>query len=170
MSPYFLNNSCTPFSDDPSVFQSTTACQLGNAPIYAVNVSNFRDVQAGFEFAQEKNVRLVVKNTGHDYLGRSNGQGALSLWTHNLKEITFLNYTSSRYTGPAVRIGAGVQAYEIYDAAAARGLRFVGGFCPTVGVAGGFVGGGGHGLLMGAYGLAADNTLEYEVVTPRGEH
>ncbi|KAK3307385.1 FAD binding domain-containing protein [Chaetomium strumarium] len=170
MSPYFLNNSCTPFAEDPSVFESAAACKMGNAPAYAINVSSAADVQAGFRFARDKNVRLVVKNTGHDYLGRSNGQGALSLWTHNLKDMTFLNYSSSQYTGPAVKLGAGVQAFEVYAAAAARGLRFVGGFCPTVGVAGGFVGGGGHGLLMGAYGLASDNTLEFEVVTPRGEH
>ncbi|KAK4240549.1 hypothetical protein C8A03DRAFT_13153 [Achaetomium macrosporum] len=170
MSPYFLNNSCTPFAKDEAIFESAAACKMGNAPVYAINVSSVADVQAGFRFARDKNVRLVVKNTGHDYLGRSNGQGSLSLWTHNLKNITFLNYSSKQYTGPAVKLGAGVQAFEIYAAAAARGLRFVGGFCPTVGVAGGFVGGGGHGLMMGAYGLASDNTLEFEVVTPRGEY
>ncbi|KAK3292174.1 uncharacterized protein B0H64DRAFT_364894 [Chaetomium fimeti] len=170
MSPYFQNNSCTPFAEDEGVFESTAACQMGNVPVYAINVRGAGDVKAGFRFARDKNVRLVVKNTGHDYLGRSNGQGSLSLWTHNLKDMTFLDYASDRYTGPAVKIGAGVQAFEIYKAATERGLRFVGGLCPTVGVAGGYVGGGGHGPTMGAYGLAADNTLEFEVVTPRGEH
>lgn len=89
---------------------------------------------------------------------------------HNLKDISFLNYSSASYTGPAVKLGAGVQAYEAYEAASNRGLRIIGGFCPTVGIVGGFVQGAGHGPLSGAYGLAADNTLELDVVTGNGTH
>ncbi|KAI0534841.1 FAD binding domain-containing protein [Xylaria digitata] len=165
MSPLFLNNSCTPFVNTSTSLKSSS-CTLGNSPNYAINVSSAADVLAGLKFAQRKNLRLIVKSTGHDYLGRSDGKGSLSLWTHNLKTISFLNYTSTGYTGPAVRLGAGVQAFEIYAAVASRGLRITGGLCPTVGVAGGYVSGGGHGPLMGRYGLAADNSLEFEVVTP----
>lgn len=39
-----------------------------------------------------------------------------------------------------------------------------------VGIVGGCGQGGGHGALQGLYGLAADNTLEFEVVTAKGEH
>ena len=42
------------------------------------------------------------------------------------------------------------------------------GECPSVGVAGGFTQGGGHSLLSTSYGLAADQVLEYEVVTADG--
>ncbi|OAA57315.1 FAD-binding, type 2 [Cordyceps fumosorosea ARSEF 2679] len=164
MSPFWANNSCTPFTG-PSA-----PCLLGNYASYAINVSGAADVVAGLQFAKERNVRVQVKNTGHDYLGRSTGQGSLALWTHNLKSISFLNYTSARYTGPAVKLGAGVQAFEAYPAAAARGLRVVGGYCPTVGIAGGYFQGAGHGPLLGTYGLAADNTLEVEVVTVDGKH
>ena len=41
----------------------------------------------------------------HSYLGKSTGQGALGLWTHNLKSIDFLNYSSPAYAGPAVKMG-----------------------------------------------------------------
>lgn len=135
-------------------------------PQYAINVSSSEDVIAGLKFAKERNIRLVVKNTGHDYQGRSCGQGSLSLWTHNLKDISFLNYTSDSYTGPAIRLGAGVQAFEAYKAVGSKNLRITAGLCPTVGIAGGYVASGGHGPLMGTYGLAADNSLEFEVVTP----
>lgn len=67
-------------------------------------------------------------------------------------------------------MGAGVQAFEAYPFAAANGLRVIGGFCPTVGLAGGYTQGAGHGPLNGEYGLAADNTLEWEVVTAEGKH
>lgn len=63
---------------------------------------------------------------------------------HKLKDITFSNYTSEVYTGPAVKMGAGVQAFEAYAASQKVGLDVVGGECPTVGIAGGYTQGGGH--------------------------
>ncbi|KAK0635459.1 hypothetical protein B0T17DRAFT_586963 [Bombardia bombarda] len=162
MSPYWLNNSCSPFTAPEA------SCTLGNIASYAINVSNAQDVIAGFKFAKEKNIRLTVKNTGHDYIGRSNGEGSLALWTHNLKGVSFQNYTSPSYSGPAAKVSAGAQFFEIYKAAGDRGLRIMGGYCPTVGMAGGFVQGAGHGPLAATYGLAADNTLEFDVVTSDG--
>jgi FAD/FMN-containing dehydrogenase len=79
------------------------------------------------------------------------------------------NYTSPSYSGPAIKLGAGVQAYQAYEAAHAAGYRVTGGTCPTVGLVGGYTQGGGHGALTSMYGLGADNVLEWEVVTPKGE-
>ncbi|APA08512.1 hypothetical protein SS1G_02212 [Sclerotinia sclerotiorum 1980 UF-70] len=164
MSPYWLNNSCSPFTS------VNASCTLGNMASYAINVSSADDIIAGLKFATQNNIRVTIKNTGHDYMGRSNGEGSLALWTHNLKDISFLNYTSANYNGPAAKVGAGVQFFEAYKIAAENGLRVVGGFCPTVGMAGGYVQGGGHGPLGSSYGLSADNTLEFEVVTADGRH
>ena len=164
MSPYWLNDSCSAFSGPNS------PCALGNIAPYAIDVDSAETVAAGLKFSQEKNIRLSIKNTGHDYIGRSNGQGSLSLWMHNLKDISFFNYSSPSYTGPAVKAGAGIQFFEAYEAAAEHGLRVLGGYCPSVGMAGGYVQGAGHGPLAASYGLAADNTLEFEVVTVDGRH
>lgn len=125
---------------------------------------------AGIKFARERNIRLVVKNTGHDYLGGSAGKGALALWTHHLNDISLVQYKSQYYSGPAFRIGAGVQFHDLYTVAMSKGLRVVGGSCPTVGAAGGWRQGGGHGPLASMYGLGADNALEFEVVTTDGRH
>ncbi|KAI1358100.1 hypothetical protein F5Y08DRAFT_333400 [Xylaria arbuscula] len=54
---------------------------------------------------------------------------------------------------------------EAYQFAASHGLVVVGGNCPTVGFAGGFTQGGGHGPLASKYGLSADQVLEWEVIT-----
>jgi hypothetical protein len=78
------------------------------------------------------------------YLGKSTGKGALSLWMHKLKETEVLNHTSDAYTGPALKMGAGVQAFEAYAAAHEAGLSVLGGQCITVGIAGGYTQGGGH--------------------------
>ena len=67
-------------------------------------------------------------------------------------------------------MGAGVQAFEAYDFADKNHLRVVGGECTTVGLAGGYTQGGGHSTLSSEYGMAADNTLEWEVVTADGRH
>ncbi|KAM4059507.1 FAD binding domain-containing protein [Hirsutella rhossiliensis] len=162
MAPYWLNSSCSPFT------APNASCSLGNMASYAVRVGSAHDVAAGFKFARDHNIRVTVKNTGHDFIGRSAGRGSLALWTHHLKAIEFLDYSGPRYRGPAVRVGAGVQFFELYRAAARRGLRVAGGYCPTVGIAGGYVQGAGHGPLGATYGLAADNTLEFEVVTTGG--
>ena len=65
-------------------------------------------------------------------------------------------------------MGAGVQGFEAYEAADKSGLAVVGGECPTVGLAGGYTQGGGHSALSSKYGLAADQTLEWEVIDGRG--
>lgn len=67
-------------------------------------------------------------------------------------------------------MGAGVQGIDAYKAAHARGFRVIGGDCPSVGLAGGYTQGGGHSLLSSTYGLAADQTLEWELVTANGTH
>ncbi|KAI1392109.1 uncharacterized protein F4822DRAFT_436138 [Hypoxylon trugodes] len=165
INPAFQNQSCDPYTplDRP--------CELGNYAVYSINVTGAPDIVAGLNFARDNNVRLVIKNTGHDYMGKSTGLGSLSLWTHNLKSTDVLpKYESDHYTGPAVKIGAGVIAGELYAAVADQGYRAVGGTCPSVGIAGGYTAGGGHSVLSGAYGLAADNVLEWELVTANGEH
>lgn len=62
MSPIFLNQSCDPFT------HKEQPCLLGNYVDYSINVTGASDVIAGLKFAQEKNIRLVIKNTGHEYV------------------------------------------------------------------------------------------------------
>ncbi|KAK1465116.1 long-chain-fatty-acid-CoA ligase [Colletotrichum melonis] len=163
-SPYWQNSSCDPFTP------ADTPCTLGHSVSYAINVTNAEDVVQGLSFARRHSLRLAIKNTGHDYMGKSAAKGGLALWTSSLRSIEVLDFASETYTGPAIRMGAGVRGLEAYTAAANKGLRVVGGFCPTVGVAGGYTQGGGHGPLSSQYGLGADQVLEWEVITPSGEH
>ncbi|KAI1408029.1 putative FAD-dependent isoamyl alcohol oxidase [Hypoxylon sp. FL1857] len=164
MNPYFQNQTCDPYTPKDQ------ACELGNYFSYSIDVTEAADVSAGIEFATKNNVRLAIKNTGHDFMGKSTGRG-LGIWTHNLKTIDIMqNYKSGNYSGPAAKLGAGVIGGEVYEAMKAAGYRAVGGDCPTVGLAGGYTQGGGHSLLSGAVGMGADQVLEFDVVTPRGQH
>ncbi|KAI9928674.1 hypothetical protein ASPWEDRAFT_36444 [Aspergillus wentii DTO 134E9] len=162
MAAAVANGSCDPFTSPSS------PCRLGNMVSYAVNVSSAEEIARTMSFAAEKNIRFVIRNTGHDYMGKSSGAGGLSIWTHHLKNITIHDYSSAKYTGPAVTIGAGVQGAEVYAAVHKENMVMVGGECATVGPAGGYAQGGGHSALSSRYGLAADQILEWEVIDGKG--
>ena len=162
MAPFFANQSCDPFT------AQSKPCALGNYVAYAVEARSAADIAATIKFASKNNIRFVIRNTGHDYNGRSTGAGALSVWTHKLKTIEFKQWSDRYYKGTAVKLGAGVQAFEAMSAALAKKQVVVGGECPTVGIAGGYTQGGGHSALSTSFGLSADNTLEFEAVTADG--
>ncbi|KAG8728019.1 hypothetical protein FRC11_011944, partial [Ceratobasidium sp. 423] len=132
------------------------------------------DVSKAVSFAKRYKLRLVIKNTGHDYLGRSSGEGSFSIWTHKLKGINFTdafvpNGCSKDETGvPAVTIGAAEQWIDVYRAANDHNVTVVGGAARTVGAAGGWIQGGGHSPLGALYGMGVDNVLEYTVVKADG--
>ncbi|KAH8912123.1 FAD binding domain-containing protein [Coniochaeta sp. PMI_546] len=163
MWPLYQGRTCMPTTNPSS------SCTLGGFPSYVVKATNVAQIQLAVNFARNANIRLVVKNTGHDFNGKSAGAGALSIWTHNLKDLKYVpNYQQGSYKGPAVKAGSGVQAFELYDYANKNGITVVGGEGKSVGVTGGYLLGGGHSPLSSLYGMAADQVLSMEVVTPDG--
>ncbi|KFZ17739.1 hypothetical protein V502_04430 [Pseudogymnoascus sp. VKM F-4520 (FW-2644)] len=165
MSPLYQGLTCTGTTDP------TTPCTFGGFPVYAVNVTTVAQIQLAVNFARNANMRLVIKNTGHDFSGKSSGAGALSIWTHHLNSIAYTNHyvdKSLQYSGPAFKMGSGVIARDAYAAAQAKGLMIVGGEGATVGVMGGYITGGGHSPMSSLYGMAADQVLAMEVVTANG--
>jgi hypothetical protein len=63
------------------VSPNDTCCQ-GSIPSLFLTIHNVSDVQQGLSFANQHKLLLVVKNTGHDYKGRSSGPGTAALWMH----------------------------------------------------------------------------------------
>lgn len=103
---------------------------MGGFPMYVINATTPKHIQAGVNFARNSGVRLVVKNTGHDFLGKSGGGESLSIWTHYFKDISYIEEYADEgegYSGPAFKCGTGVQAFEIYKAASEKGKVVVGG-------------------------------------------
>ncbi|KAJ5592731.1 CAZyme family AA7 [Penicillium hordei] len=137
-------------------------------------VSSAKHVQDAVMFAKRHNLRLIVRNTGHDLAGRSSSPNALQIHTNRLQGVHFHEnfqlHRSERSVGPAVSVEAGVMMGDLYAKSAQNGYIVVGGDCPTVGVAGGFLQGGGvSDFLSLHHGLAVDNALEFEVVTASGD-
>ncbi|KAJ4399885.1 hypothetical protein N0V85_005895 [Neurospora sp. IMI 360204] len=185
-------NTCLPAQNLSATgnWNSTSTCRQGGFPVYVVNATSVRDVQAAVNFARNKKIRLVIKyvssvwrgvgltgnrNTGHDFVGRNTGAGALSIWTHHLKSFEFLPQYGQRghsppYSGPAARVGAGVQIKDGRVFSEQYNITLVGGSCATVGSFGGWLAGGGHSELSSLYGLGVDQALEMGVVTADGRH
>ena len=65
---------------------SHTSREASHLSVLTFGNRKAEDAQAAVKFANEKNLRLVIKNTGHDYMGRSTGRGGFLLWTHHLKD------------------------------------------------------------------------------------
>lgn len=136
-------------------------------------MESVQQVQQVVRFAAIHHLRLSIRNTGHDLAGRSSAPGSLQIHTAGLKGI---QHTDSFHptapwgravesAGPAVTVGAGVMTGELYTAAAEAGYTVVGGSCSTVGIAGGWIQGGGYGILSPSRGLGVDNVLELSMVT-----
>ena len=128
-----------------------------------------------FLFAREYNIRLVIKNSGHDFLGRSTGAHSLSIWTRHLLEFEIQDtFVPSEYINAsdpvpedAVTVGSGWPAVPLLEALAPHGKVAITGGDQTVGL-GGYLSGGGHSLLSGWKGLGSDQILEARVVTADG--
>lgn len=152
---------------------TNTSCNQGALPAYYIDVKTAADIAAAFRFVDQTNTALSIKNSGHDYNGRSSGPGSLSLRTRTLRSTTYHeSFTPEKCKAPVgktVTLGAGVNFHEVYTFAHQHGVTFVGGSGPTVGASGGWVLTGGHGVLSRAYGLGIDRVVEFEVVTPDGK-
>ncbi|KAH9206006.1 FAD binding domain-containing protein [Leptodontidium sp. 2 PMI_412] len=163
---YYSNNTCA-VTTNPA-----EPCTIGYMSDYVIMATEAKHIQAGVIFANRYNIRLVVRNTGHDFMGRSIASGALAINTHQLKSSSFVKkYTGpGGYTGSAATLGAGIQGRELFRLANQQSPKVVvvGGECPTVGFSGGYIQGGGHGPLSTYHGMAADQVLSFDVITAEG--
>ena len=173
-----LDNLRNPFflSDQPA---GTEVCGWLDAwtpaaSAYAVRARGTADVVAAVNFARQHRLRLVVKGTGHSYLGTSNAPDSLLVWTRAMSAVTLHEaFVPAGCAGkaapvPAVTAGAGAMWIDLYHAVTTQAGRYVqGGGCTSVGVAG-LVQSGGFGSFSKRFGTAAAGLLEAEVVTADG--
>ncbi|TFY70738.1 hypothetical protein EVG20_g2280 [Dentipellis fragilis] len=174
--PSATNNTILGCPFDPQ--GPNVTCHQGRVPSYVVNVTRIEDIVETIKFASAHNLHLVVKNTGHENLGRPFGVGSVELFTHNMQGSNFTDSfvpkgaphgTPGAY---AVTVEPGVQWGPLYELADAKNRTVVGGIGAggTVGAGGGWPAGGGHSILSPFYGLGVDNILQFTVVLPSGSH
>lgn len=117
------------------------------------------DVEACLDFAREEGLSVSVRSGGHDYAGNSVCDDCLVV------DVSAMDRVEVDGDGGTVRVGPGARWRDVDGRTQARGLATTGATVSTVGVAG-YTLGGGTGHLARSLGLAADNLVAAEVVTP----
>ena len=129
-------------------------------PAAVVSVADGDDIVEAVRFATAHELKIAVQATGH--WGASHGADVLLVHTGKLSECSI-----DPTTGTA-RVGAGVTAQTLIDAAAEHGLAPILGSAGSVSVAG-FISGGGVGPMVTTYGLSSDYVRSLELVTGDGQ-
>ena len=153
-----------------SISQTNSTCIQGSVPVFAVDAIWPEHIQTTISYASANNLRLVMKTSGHDILGRSTAFGSLLMWLHNMKNKTLIPQYSSCGTSVsnAVLLSAGVQWGDVYTWLDTFNLTVLGGTSKSVAAAGGYIQGGGHSPLSRWAGMPTDQVLQYDVVTAAG--
>ena len=66
--PLWANNSCLP--PNATGYSPDVGCHVGGYPQYVANVTTQAQIAVALRWAAARNVRVVVKGTGHDLNGR----------------------------------------------------------------------------------------------------
>jgi hypothetical protein len=134
--PQWAGNPCPPPQNISSVAGPADQCAPGRYPTYIVKATKAEDVSAALKWAAKTNVRVVVKNTGHDFLGRNIGYGSLSIWTKHLQGAEWHDKwngtvpsddVSGRWKGAAWTYGSGMTWGEVNSLSAVKNHLVVAG-------------------------------------------
>lgn len=80
--PIYSNNSCVP--KGVTGYAEGKGCNIGGLPQYIVNATTIEHVSKAMSWASKRNIRIVVKGTGHDLNGRYVLRGNLDLLHESL--------------------------------------------------------------------------------------
>ncbi|KAF2317929.1 hypothetical protein GH714_041252 [Hevea brasiliensis] len=110
-------------------------------------------------------MHIRVRSGGHDYEGLS----YVSVLPFVIIDLINLQSVTVDATNNTAWVEAGATNGKLYYSIAqkSRTLGFPAGVCPTVGL-GGHISGGGYGLLLRKYGLAADNVIDAQLIDVNG--
>ncbi|MGW6730252.1 FAD-binding oxidoreductase [Nocardia sp. NPDC055029] len=128
-------------------------------PALVVGAVHAEDIRSAVEYAARQGLPVAVQATGHG-LSVAADRGVL-ITTRRMDAL------SIDPRARTARVGAGVRAGALVEAAARHGLAPLNGSSPSVGVVG-YVLGGGLGLLAREFGYAADHVRSIDLVTADG--
>ena len=134
---------------------------IDKRPALIARCEGAADVANAITFARERNLLLSVRGGGHSIAGKAVSEGGLMIDLSNMNSV---RVDRERRT---LRADGGCLEGHIDREAAYAGLATTGGVVSHTG-AGGLTLGGGFGRLCRRYGLACDNLVAADVVTPDG--
>ncbi|MCL3859765.1 FAD-binding oxidoreductase [Actinotalea sp. K2] len=149
--------------DDPGYedVRAVWNAMVRHRPAVVVRAHGVADVAPTIAFAREHGLELAVRGGRHNVAGTGTVDGGLVL---DLRDLCAVSVDPA---GMTVRVEGGATLAHVDAATAPHGLAVPLGVVSGTGVAG-LTLGGGVGWLTRAYGLAADNLLQVELVTADG--
>ncbi len=127
-------------------------------PAGVVYCQTAADVRDCVLFAGDHAIQVTPRSGGHCNAGYSTSPGLV---------VDLSRMNSARLAPTSVTLDAGIQAVDALDQLAPRGIATPNGTCATV-AAGGFITGGGIGLMTRAHGAACDLLTSAEMVLADG--
>ncbi|XP_022152520.1 berberine bridge enzyme-like 18 [Momordica charantia] len=123
-------------------------------------------IQASVICAKNNGFQIRTRSGGHDYEGLS----YVSDVPFVLVDLTNIRSIDVDVEQNVAWVQSGATIGELYYRIAEKSktLGFPAGLCPTVGI-GGHFSGGGYGLMLRKYGLAADNVIDAYFIDVNGE-
>ncbi|KAL0534757.1 hypothetical protein IC582_029050 [Cucumis melo] len=135
-------------------------------PLLIITPSHVSHIQAAVICSKSHGLQIRTRSGGHDFEGLSYVayHPFIIVDLINLRSIKIDVETNTAWVESGATLGE--LYYRIGEKS--RTLAFPGGVCPTVGV-GGHFSGGGYGLMLRKFGLAADNVIDAYLVDANGK-
>jgi len=135
-------------------------------PYVIVMAESQDDVIRSVKYANKHRIRITVRSSGHDYIGRATADGSLQI---NLKQMQGLRFDMNSTLNPAgiVTAESGNPWLRVYNETHEYNRSIVGGSAYTVSM-GGYTLGGGHSPIGRKFGMAVDNLLWVTMVAANG--
>jgi len=162
---------CMQYHDCSKKFCNATNTEW-TVPAYSVEAKNVNDVIKTFEFANQHNILVTVKTSGHSYSGSSMGKDSILIWMYSFTKYLDIkeNYKDSceeKVHSTVIKVGGGQTWGEVYGKLKSD-YHIVGGGGLTVSAAGGWLQGCGLSAMSRKYGIGIDNVIDFEVVLTNG--
>ncbi|XVF28978.1 hypothetical protein REPUB_Repub15cG0079900 [Reevesia pubescens] len=134
-------------------------------PLVIVTPLHVSHVQATIHCSRKHGLQLRTRSGGHDFEGLS----YISEVPFVIVELINFRSIDVDVENRVAWVQSGAIMGELYYKIneKSRTLTFPGALCHTVGL-GGFITGGGYGLLFRKYGLAADNIIDAQLIDAKG--
>ncbi|XVE89438.1 hypothetical protein DITRI_Ditri19aG0201400 [Diplodiscus trichospermus] len=162
---YVQNNSSYSSVLELSVRNARFSTPTTRKPLVIVTPTHVSHIQATINCSRIHDMQIRIRSGGHDYEGLSYVSQVpfVIIDLINLRSIDVDTENNTAW------IQAGATIGELYYSIAEKSetLAFPAGVCPTVGV-GGHFSGGGYGMLMRKFGLAADQIIDAHLVDVHG--
>ncbi|KAJ4702898.1 cannabidiolic acid synthase-like [Melia azedarach] len=134
-------------------------------PLVIVTPLHVSHIQATIKCSQKHGLEIRIRSGGHDFEGLS----YLSPVPFVIVDLINLSSITVDAEEKTAWVQSGATLSQLYYRIAEKSktLGFPAGSCPTVGI-GGHFSGGGYGVMLRKFGLAADNIVDAQIIDVKG--